>query len=137
MNILAGQNIFYSRFNTLVNFRGKKEQKPVSNPLTKDSTSERIISSVETSNGKAQIAIQKKQIEITPELQSKIKKFAERFEVNEEEFLKIAQKTPEFFDKKLETLDKNITESAKRFDITKKRIYECCIKTTLSILYVS
>ena len=107
MNILASQNIF-NRFNTFINFRGKKEEKTVSNPLTIDRTSEKVISSIETSNGKAQIAMQKKQVEITPELQSKIKEFAERFEVKEEEFLKIAQKTPEFFNRTLEILDKNI-----------------------------
>ena len=127
MNILASQNIF-NRFNTFVNFRGKTDQKTVSNPLTKDNTSEKIISSVETSNGKAQIAIQQKQVEITPELRSKIKEFAEKFEVEYEEFLKIAQKTPEFFNRTLEILDKNVTESAKRFDIEKKEFVSAALK---------
>ena len=127
MNILASQNIF-NRFNTFINFRGEKEEKTVSNPLTIDRTSEKVISSIETSNGKAQIAMQKKQVEITPELQSKIKEFAERFEVKEEEFLKIAQKTPEFFNRTLEILDKNITEDAKRFDIEKKVFVSAALK---------
>ena len=127
MNILASQNIF-NRFNTFINFRGEKEEKTVSNPLTIDRTSEKVISSIETSNGKAQIAMQKKQVEITPELQSKIKEFAERFEVKEEEFLKIAQKTPEFFNRTLEILDKNITEDAKRFDIEKKEFVSAALK---------
>ena len=127
MNILASQNIF-NRFNTLVNFRGKKEQKTVSNPLTKDSTSEKIINSVATSNGKAQVTMQNKPVAITPELRSKVKEFAERFEVKDEEFLKIAQKTPEFFNRKLETLDKYIIESAKRFDIEKKEFVNAALK---------
>ena len=127
MNILASQNIF-NRFNTFVNFRGKTDQKTVSNPLAKDNTSEKIISSVETSNGKAQIAIQKKQVEITPELRSKIKEFAEKFEVEYEEFLKIAQKTPEFLNRKLETLDKYIIESATRFNIEKKEFVNAALK---------
>ena len=127
MNILASQNIF-NRFNTLVNFRGKKEQKTVSNPLTKDSTSEKIINSVATSNGKAQVTMQNKPVEITPELRSKVKEFAERFEVKDEEFLKIAQKTPEFLNRKLETLDKYIIESAKRFDIEKKEFVNAALK---------
>ena len=127
MNILASQNIF-NRFNTLVNFRGKKEQKTVSNPLTKDSTSEKIINSVATSNGKAQVTMQNKPVEITLELQRKVKEFAERFEVKDEEFLKIAQKTPEFLNRKLETLDKYIIESAKRFDIEKKEFVSAALK---------
>ena len=88
MNILASQNIF-NRFNTLVNFRGKKEQKTVSNPLTKDSTSEKIINSVATSNGKAQVTMQNKPVAITPELRSKVKEFAERFEVKDEDYIDI------------------------------------------------
>ena len=127
MNILASQNIF-NRFNTLVNFRSKKEQKTVSNPLTKDSTSEKIINSVATSNGKAQVTMQNKPVEITPELQSKVKEFAERFEVKDEEFLKIAQKTPEFLNRKLETIDKYIIESATRFNIEKKEFVNAALK---------
>ena len=127
MNILASQNIF-NKFNTLINFKGKKEQKAVSNPLENNNTSLETISTAETSSGKAQIAIQNKQVEITPEIRKKVKEFAKLFETEEEVFFKIAQKTLEFFNQNLELMDKHTTESAKRFEIKKNEFVKAALR---------
>ena len=127
MQILINQKIF-SNFNNLVSFTSKKELKNFSNPLMEDNAAFEAVSLAKSSDGVAQVAMQKKSAEISPEIQRKVQEFAKRFGVSSDVFLKIAQKEPEFFNRNLETLDKNITESAQRFGVSKSQFVDAALK---------
>ena len=127
MQILINRKVF-SNFNNLVSFTSKKELKHFSSPLTEDNAAFEAVSLAKSSDGVAQVAMQKKSAEISPEIQRKVQEFAKRFGVSSDVFLKIAQKEPKFFNRNLETLDKNITESAKRFGVEKSKIVDAALK---------
>ena len=127
MQILINQKIFRN-FNNLVSFTSKKELKNCSNSLMEDNASFEAVSLAKSSDGVAQVAMQKKSAEISSEIQRKVQEFAQRFGVSSDVFLKIAQKEPQFFNRDLETLDKNITESAKRFGVSKSQFLDAALK---------
>ena len=127
MQILINQNVF-NKFNNLINFTSKKELKNFSNPIKQENSAFEAVSLAKYSDGVAQVAMQNKSVEIFPEIQRKVQEFAKRFGVSSDTFLKIAQKEPEFFNRNLETLDKNITESAKRFGVEKSRFVDAALK---------
>ena len=127
MQILINQKIF-SNFNNLVSFTSKKELKNFSNLQKEDNAAFETVSLAKSSDGIAQVAMQKKSAEISPEVLRKVQEFAKRFGVSSDVFLKIAQKEPEFFNRNLETLDKNITESAQRFGVSKSQFVDAALK---------
>ena len=127
MQILINQKIF-SNFNNLVSFTSKKELKNFSNLQKEDNAAFETVSLAKSSDGIAQVAMQKKSAEISPEIQRKVQEFAKRFGVSSDAFLKIAQKEPEIFNSNLETLDKNITNSAKRFGVEKSKFVDAALK---------
>ena len=127
MQILINQKIF-SNFNNLVSFTSKKELKNFSNLQKEDNAAFETVSLAKSSDGIAQVAMQKKSAEISPEIQRKVQEFVKRFGVSSDVFLKIAQKEPEFFNRNLETLDKNITDSAKRFGVEKSKFVVIALK---------
>ena len=126
MQILINQKVF-NNFNNLVSFTSKKELKNFSSPLTEDNAAFEAVSLAKSSDGIAQVAMQKKSAEISPEIQRKVQEFAKRFGVSSDAFLKIAQKEPKFFNRNLEILDKNIKESAKKLGIPKSMLVKSAL----------
>ena len=127
MQILVNPNIS-SKFKNSISFQSKKEVQNCSNPIKENDLAFETVSTAESSNGIAQVAMQNKPVEISPELRKKSQDFAQRFEVKTEEYVKIVQKDPKFFNRKLETLDKNVTASAQRFGVEKTKFIEVALK---------
>ena len=127
MQILVKSNIS-SKFKNSISFQSKKEVQNCSNQIKENDLAFETVSTAESSNGIAQVAMQNKPVEISPELRKKSQDFAQRFEVKTEEYVKIVQKDPKFFNRKLETLDKNVTASAQRFGVEKTKFVEVALK---------
>ena len=135
MQILVNPNIS-SKFKNSISFQSKKEVQNCSNPIKENDLAFETVSTAESSNGIAQVAMQNKPVEISPELRKKSQDFAQRFEVKTEEYVIIVQKDPKFFNRKLETLDKNVTASAQRFGVEKTKFVEVALKNP-QLFYLS
>ena len=127
MQIIVKPNIS-SKFKNSISFQSKKEVQNCSNPIKENDLAFETVSTAESSNGIAQVAMQNKPVEISPKLRKKAQDFAQRFGIEKTKFVEAALKNPALFSQSPETLDKNITASAQRFGVEKSKFVEAALK---------